>query len=95
MNRELERYITEERESGTSEETIRHALIGKGWEYSEVEVSLTESRPGPATTLFTRAFFRFAFGFMMIIMTSVAIILITGAWSGAQKEETNMAETQK
>ena len=95
MNKELERYIREERERGTPEDTIRHALIGKGWEYSEVEVSLTESRPGPATTLFTRTFFRFAFGFIMIIMTSVAIILITGAWSNAGKGETNMAETQK
>ena len=95
MNRELERYIREERESGTPEESIRNALLGKGWEYGEVEVSLTESRPGPATTLFTRSFFRFAFGFIMIIMTSVAVILITGAWSGIQKEETNMAETQR
>ena len=95
MNRELERYIREERESGTSEESIRNALLGKGWEYGEVEVSLTESRPGPVNTLFTRSFFRFAFGFIMIIMTSVAVILIAGAWSGAQKEETNMAETQK
>lgn len=95
MNRELERYIKEEREGGIPEETIRHALLGKGWEYAEVEVSLTESRPGPVNTLFTRSFFRFAFGFIMIIMTSVAVILIAGAWSGIQKEETNMAETQK
>ncbi len=95
MNRELERYIREERESGTPEESIRHALLGKGWEYGEVEVSLSDSRPGPASTLFTRTFFRFAFGFILIIMASVALILITGAISNSHAQESGMAETHK
>ena len=95
MNRELERYIKEERESGIPEETIRHALLGKGWEYAEVEVSLTDSRTGPVNTLFTRSFFRFAFGFIVIIMASVALILITGAISNSHAQESGIEETQK
>lgn len=95
MNKELERYIQEERESGTPEESIRHALLGKGWEYGEVEVSLIDSRPGPASTIFTRTFFRFAFGFIMIIMVSVGVILITGSISAGMTQESGMAEIQK
>ncbi len=95
MNKELERYIREERENGTPEESIRHALLGKGWEYSEVEVSLSDSRPGPVNTLFTRSFFRFAFGFIVIIMASVALIIVTGAISNLYAQESGMEETQK
>ena len=95
INKELERYVRTERENGTPDEAIRNDLLGKGWEYSEVEVSLTDSRPGPVNMLFTRTFFRFAFGFILIILASVAVILITGAISSSHAQESDMAETQK
>ena len=90
MNKEVERYIAEERENGIHEETIRNALLAKGWEYQMVETALAASRPGPVTALFTREFFRFAFGFIAIIMVSVLAILITGAMSDSHQDESHM-----
>ena len=95
MNKEVERYINEERERGTPEDTIRHALLAKGWEYQDVEAALLDSMPVESGTLFTRAFFRFAFGFIAIIMISVALILSIGAYSNAQRGAVDTVETQK
>lgn len=84
MNEEIERYVRDERSRGIGEDTIRHALIAKGWEYKVVEDILTETRPGPVTTLFTTNFFRFAFGFITVIVIAVGLILVVGSVSNKQ-----------
>jgi hypothetical protein len=81
MNEEIERYVREERSRGTDEDTIRHALLGKGWEASIVDTVLAETRPGDIATLFSRSFFRFAFGFVSVIVLAVGLILVVGAIS--------------
>ena len=82
MNEEIERYVREERSRGTGEEAIRHALIAKGWEYKLVDDIIFDTRPGPAESLFTRTFFRFAIGFIAVIVTAVGVILLVGSVSG-------------
>lgn len=81
MNEEIERYVRDERSRGVGEEDIRHALIAKGWEYKLVDDIITETRPGPIASLFTRSFFRFAFGFISVIVTAVGLILVVGTLS--------------
>ncbi len=81
MNEEVQRYVEAERERGVAEESIRHALIAKKWDYKLVEDVLTLTRPGPAGTLFTRSFFHFAFGFITVISVAVGLILVIGTLS--------------
>ena len=97
VNKEVDRYVREERESGTPEEAIRHALLARGWEYHLIETALIKSRPSSVRSLFNPTFFRFALGFIVIIMISVAVILITGSLAngGAQGEVSGMAQTQR
>jgi hypothetical protein len=78
INQEIERYVREERSRGVPEESIRHALLAKGWEYPLVEMILEETRPGDFASLFTHTFFRFAFGFIMVISLAVSVILVIG-----------------
>lgn len=81
IDQEIERYVRDERSRGVGEESIRHALIAKGWEYKLVEDIIAETRPGPVATLFTRSFFRFAFGFIAVIVCAVGLILVVGTLS--------------
>ena len=89
MNQEIERYVRDERSRGVEEESIRHALIAKGWEYALVDEIITEIRPGPASTLFTRSFFRFAFGFITVIVLAVGMILVIGSLSQGEGDSSD------
>lgn len=81
MNEEIERYVRAERLRGAGEESIRNALIAKGWEYKLVDDVIAKTRPGQVATLFTRSFFRFAFGFITVIIVAVGMILVAGSLS--------------
>ncbi len=82
MNEEIERYVREQRSGGVSEESIRHALIAKGWEIQIVDYVISETAPGTLATLFNRSFFRFTFGFISVITLAVAVILMIGVLTG-------------
>lgn len=88
MNEEIERYVRTERARGVGEEGIRHALIAKGWEYKLVDDIIADTRPGPVSTLFTRSFFRFAFGFISVIVVAVGLILVVGTLSQGGADST-------
>lgn len=81
MNEEIERYVRSERSRGVEEGGIRHALIAKGWEVRVVDAIIADTRPSAATLLFNRSFFRFAFGFIMVISVAVGMILVIGVVS--------------
>lgn len=84
INEEIARYVEEERSRGVGEDGIRHALIAKGWEYQLVEEVIVQTRITPNASLFTPTFFRFAFGFITVIVIAVGLILVVGSMS--QKE---------
>ena len=69
------------------EESIRHALLAKGWDYKIVDDVLIKTRPSTFASLFNREFFRFAFGFVTIIAVAVGGILIVGTLSGPKGDK--------
>jgi hypothetical protein len=87
IDQEIERYVRDERSRDVGEDAIRHSLIAKGWDYKLVDDIIAETRPGPISSLFTRSFFRFAFGFIAVIVSAVGLILVVGSISqnGADK----------
>ncbi len=85
MSRVIERYVRDERARGAGEDSIRHALIGKGWDPKVVDDALEETRPGSVGSLFTPTFFRFAFGFAAVIVMAVGLILMIGTISDSGK----------
>ena len=87
MNEEIERYVQEERSRGVGEESIRHALLAKGWDYKIIDDVIIKTRPSTFASLFNREFFRFAFGFITIISIAVGGILVVGALNGPKGEK--------
>ncbi len=88
IDQEIERYVRDERSREVGEDDIRHSLIAKGWDYKLVDDIIAETRPGPVSSLFTRSFFRFAFGFIAIIVVAVGVILVVGTISQGGVDKT-------